>query len=187
MQDRICFIRGIRRAHTLTLVLCRPDGKRKRSVRALRKSLMYIRYSAWFLRKSAVSAWDKENSLISWLLIINVITRITLLFWQKNRRTCFFYVNGQRSTVNGTIRVVGWRLPMNYGRTSRASLLVKCKHAAGDCCPLTVVRCLLVINVIIFSRRRRRLTQKLCRIVQGWCRRIRRGAHADACALPSGW
>ena len=43
-------------AHTLTLVLYPPDGKRKRSVRALRKSLMYIRYSAWFLRKSAASA-----------------------------------------------------------------------------------------------------------------------------------
>ena len=49
------FFREYAEAHTLTLVLYRPDGERKRSVRVLR-ILHNIQGPAWLLRKSAVSA-----------------------------------------------------------------------------------------------------------------------------------
>ena len=43
-------IREYAEAHTLTLVLCRPDGARKRSVRALRKSPMIYKLARMALR-----------------------------------------------------------------------------------------------------------------------------------------
>ena len=71
---------------------------------------------------------------------------------------------------------------MNFGRTSRASLLVEWKHAAGFLFNLLT----LINHTDYFLTQTPQIYAEAMQNRRGFIRSTRRGAHAHACALPSG-